>query len=53
MDTLIALYFSLGLVKSSYFDVNAMECLANQLVHINNNARKQGENFIFPFVFTL
>jgi hypothetical protein len=50
MDTLITLYFSLGLVKSSYFDVDAMECLANHLVHINNNARRQGEHFIFPFV---
>ena len=50
MDTLITLYFSLGLVKSSYFDVGAMECLANQLVHINTNARKQGHNFIFPFI---
>ena len=27
-----------------------MECLANHLVHINNNARKQGNNFIFPFI---
>jgi hypothetical protein len=50
MDTLIALYFSLGLVKSSYFDIDAMECLANHLVHINNNARKHGDTFIFPFV---
>jgi len=50
MDTLITLYFSLGLVKSSYFDVDAMECLANHLVHINSNARKQGEHFIFPFI---
>ena len=50
MDTLIALYFSLGLVKSSYFDVGAMECLANNLVHISNHARKQGEHYIFPFI---
>jgi Poly(A) polymerase catalytic subunit len=50
MDTLITLYFSLGLVKSSYFDVDAMECLANHLVHISNNARKQGDHFIFPFI---
>ena len=50
MDTLITLYFSLGLVKSTYFDMGTMECLANQLVHINNNARKQGEHFIFPFI---
>lgn len=50
MDTLITLYFSLGLVKSSYFDVGAMECLANHLVHISNRARKQGNHFIFPFI---
>lgn len=50
MDTLITLYFSLGLVKSTYFDIGAMECLANQLVHITNNARKQGNSFIFPFI---
>lgn len=50
MDTLITLYFSLGLVKSSYFDVGAMECLANRMVHININARKQADTFIFPFI---
>ena len=50
MDTLITLYFSLGLIKSSFFDMEAMECLANQLVHININARNKPEQFIFPFI---
>jgi hypothetical protein len=50
MDTLIALYFSLGLIKSSFFDMGAMECLANELVHININARNKPEDFIFPFI---
>lgn len=50
MDTLITLYFSLGLVKSAYFDMDAMECLANQLIHVNNNARKHADTFIFPFI---
>jgi hypothetical protein len=50
MDTLIALYFSLGLIKSSFFDMGAMECLANQLVHININARNKPEDFNFPFI---
>ena len=50
MDTLITLYFSLGLIKSSFFDMGAMECLANQLVHININARNKPEQFIFPFI---
>jgi hypothetical protein len=50
MDTLITLYFSLGLIKSSFFDMGAMECLANQLVHININARDQPGTFVFPFI---
>jgi hypothetical protein len=50
MDTLIALYFSLGLIKSSFFDMGAMECLANELVHININARNKPDQFLFPFI---
>ena len=50
MDTLITLYFSLGLIKSSFFDMGAMECLANQLVHININARNKHESVHFPFI---
>jgi hypothetical protein len=50
MDTLITLYFSLGLIKSSFFDMGAMECLANQLVHINIKIRNKPEQFIFPFI---
>jgi hypothetical protein len=50
MDTLITLFFSIGLIKSSYFDMGAMECLANQMVHLNMEARKRADTFIFPFI---
>lgn len=50
MDTLITLYFSLGLVDSKYFDMGSMECLANQLVGISNRARENPDRFPFPFI---
>lgn len=50
MDTLITLYFSLGLVDSKYFDMGSMECLANQLVGISIKARENPDRFPFPFI---
>jgi hypothetical protein len=50
MDTLIALYFSLGLLDSDYFDMGSMECLANQLVDISVHARERPNEFAFPFI---
>ncbi len=50
MDTLITLYFSLGLIDSAYFDMGSMECLANQLVEISIKAREHPEDFAFPFI---
>jgi hypothetical protein len=50
MDTLITLYFSLGLVDSTFFDMGSMECLANQLVEISIKARNHPDEFAFPFV---
>jgi hypothetical protein len=50
MDTLITLYFSLGLLDSAYFDMGSMECLANRLVEISTKARERPEDFAFPFV---
>ena len=50
IDTLITLYFSLGLVDSEYFDMGSMECLANQLVQLSIQTRNQPEKFIFPFI---
>ena len=48
MDTLITLYFSLGL--ASYFDMGSMECLANKLVGISLQARANPSKFPLPFI---
>jgi hypothetical protein len=48
MDTLITLYFSLGL--ASYFDMGSMECLANKLVSISLQARINPSKFPLPFI---
>ena len=53
MDTLITLFFSLGLIKSSFFDMGSMECLANELVQINIQSRNHPEQFSLPFVSIL
>jgi hypothetical protein len=50
MDTLITLYFSLGLINSKYFEMGSMECLANQLVEISVKARDHGDTFSLPFI---
>jgi hypothetical protein len=51
MDTLITLYFGLGLFDSKFYDMGSMECLANNLVKINIESRKNGnDNFVFPFI---
>jgi len=51
MDTLITLYFGLGLIDSNFYDMGSMECLANNLVKISIDSRKDGgDNFAFPFV---
>jgi hypothetical protein len=50
MDTLITLYFSMGLMKSSYFDMGSLECMANQLIQININARSSKHMTHFPFI---
>jgi hypothetical protein len=50
MDTLITLYFGLGLVDNKYFDMGSMECLANELVQISIKARENPEAFVFPFI---
>lgn len=50
LDTLITLYFGLGLLDSSYFDMGSMECLANKLVEISIKARKDIDKFPFPFI---
>ena len=50
MDTLITTYFSLGLIDSKFFHIGSMECLANKLVEISSKARKNPDNFLFPFI---
>ena len=50
MDTLITLYFSLGLLDNIYFDMGSMECLANELVEISIRARNNANTFPFPFI---
>ncbi len=50
LDTLITLYFSLGLLKSEYMDMGSIECLANELVQVSIKSRKNPEQFAFPFI---
>jgi hypothetical protein len=50
MDTLITLYFGLGLFDSKFYDMGSMECLANHLVQISIKARDNPDRFAFPFI---
>ena len=50
MDNLITLYFSLGLVNSKFFDIGAMECLANKIVDISLKSRMNPHKFPLPFI---
>jgi len=50
LDTLITLYFTLGFMNNKYFNIDSMECLANHFVQLSIKARKQGDQFMFPFI---
>jgi hypothetical protein len=50
LDTLISLYFSLGLLHTRLFNIGSMECMAVKLVEISMKSRKQHDSFVFPFV---
>jgi hypothetical protein len=50
MDTLITLYFSLGLLDTQFYNMGSMECLANKLVQVSIKARENPDDFIFPFI---
>ena len=50
LDTLISLYFSMGFIKTKYFDMHSIACLANQLVHLNIMHRDKGEGHRLPFI---
>lgn len=53
MDTLITLYFSLGLMRSDYFDMGSLDCMANQLIQISMNARAHPRRLHLPFISIL
>jgi len=50
MDTLITLYFSLGLIESTFFNIGSIECIANKLVDISMHSRSNLEKFPLPFI---
>jgi hypothetical protein len=50
IDTLITLFFSLGLMQPKYFSIGSMECLANKLVDLSTKTRDKSNEFIFPFI---
>jgi hypothetical protein len=50
IDTLITLYFSLGLLDTAFFDMGSIECVANKLVEISLRVRKNPETFPLPFI---
>ena len=50
LDTLITLYFSLGLIKSHLFKIGSMECMASKLVEISIKTRKKYGIISLPFV---
>ena len=50
IDTLITIFFALGLLKYKFMSLKAMECLANELVEISYRARNKPELFPFPYV---
>ena len=49
IDTLISLYFGLGLFDSKFYSLGSMECLANNLVKLSTEARTDA-TFPFPFI---
>jgi len=50
LDTLITLYFSLGFINTSFFNMDSMECLANHFVQLSIKGRKMNDQFVFPFI---
>jgi hypothetical protein len=50
LDTLITLFFSLGLLDTKFYDMGSMECLANKLVQLSVDSRQRPDDFPFPFV---
>jgi hypothetical protein len=49
IDTLITLYFSLGLLQKRLFNIGSIECIANKLIEISMKIRNR-DNYKFPFI---
>jgi hypothetical protein len=49
IDTLITLYFSLGLIQKRLFNIGSIECMANKLIEISIKIRNM-DNYKFPFI---
>jgi len=50
LDTLITLYFSMGLLKYKFMALKGLECLATELVEISFRARNKPDTFPFDFI---
>ena len=50
LDTLITLYFSLGLLQSRLFNIGSLECMANKLVEINIKTHTHYGEIQFPVI---
>ena len=50
LDTLITLYFSLGLINRRLFNIGSIECMANKLVEISMKIRNNYGYDKFPFI---
>ena len=50
LDTLITLYFSMGLLKYKFMSLKSLECLAKELVEISFRARSKPDTFPFEFI---
>lgn len=50
VDSLITLYFSLGLMDSKYLDMTSMECLANEMTQLSIRMRTRPKDSPFPFI---
>jgi len=50
LDTLITLYFSLGLLQSRLFNIGSLECMANKLVEISIKTHTHRGQTVFPAI---
>jgi len=50
LDTLITLYFSLGLLQSRLFNIGSLECMANKLVEISIKTHTHHGTTAFPVI---